>query len=213
MKIIFFAGILLLVLVFLVPQGANAITIDAIPESTDFGPNDNISIDLTIHGYSAGPVSWVAHRPNGSTFSGSLNYFKGDRVTHQILRNAFDNYFGDWSVYYNYDGVNQTASFKVEPIKLVVTSDKELYYEPDIMKINITTSYYIPVAAYAQPLHLNFYNSDGNLANNFKQIDIMPFQNITIYNFPIRNIVDKGNPTGEYTLKIQYYNIFAKIPF
>ncbi len=213
MKIIFCTAILLLALIFLIPQSANANTIDAVPESMDFGPNDNIAVDLTIHGYSAGPVLWVAHRPDGSTFSGSLGQFKGDKVTHQILRNAFDNYFGNWSINYTYNGVKQSASFKVEPIKLVAISDKELYYEPDIMKINITTSYYIPVAANTQFFHLNFYDSDGNLIKNYGQIDVMPSQNITIYDFPISNIVDRDNPPGEYKLKIQYFNVFSEVPF
>jgi sugar lactone lactonase YvrE len=213
MKIIFGIAILLLVLIFLIPQDVNAITIDAVPESMDFGPNDNLAVDLTIHGYSAGPILWVAHRPDGSTFSGSLDQFKGDKVTHQILRNAFDNYFGNWSINYTYNGVKQSASFKVEPVKLVAISDRELYYEPDIMKINITTSYFIPVAAHAQFFHLNFYDGDGNLIKNFRQIDLLPSQNNTIYNFPISNIVDRDNPPGEYKLKIQYYNVFAQVPF
>jgi sugar lactone lactonase YvrE len=205
--------LLLLALIFLIPLDANAITIDAIPEATTFGPNDNIGVDLTIHGYSMGPILWVAHRPDGSIISGSLDHFKGDKITHQIIRNAFDNYFGNWSIDYTYNGVKQTASFKVEPIKLIAIPDKELYYEPDVMKINITTSYYIPVAANAQFFHLNFYDSDGNLIKNFKQIDIMPFQYSTVYNFPISNIVDRGNPTGEYKFRIQYYNVKVEVPF
>ncbi len=213
MKIIFFAALLLLVLIFLIPQDANAISIDAIPEETTFGPNDNIRVDLTIHGYDIGPILWVAHRADGSTISGSLVQFKGGIVTHQIIRNAFDNYFGNWSIDYTYNGVKQTASFKVEPIKLIAIPDKELYYEPDIMKINITTSYYIPVAAKAQFFHLNFYDSDGNLIKNFNQIDIMPFQFSTVYNFPISYIVDRGNPPGEYKFRIQYYNVFVEVPF
>ena len=139
MKTIFCAALLLLVLIFLIPQVANAVTIDAIPEATTFGPNDNIRVDLNIHGYDQGPILWVAHRPDGSTISGSLEQFKGGKVTHQILRNAFDNYFGTWSIIYTYNGVKQTALFKVESIKLIVIPDKLLYYEPDIMKINVTT--------------------------------------------------------------------------
>jgi len=212
-KIIFFVALLLLVLIFLIPQDANAISIDAIPEETTFGPNDNIRVDLTIHGYDIGPILWVAHRPDGSTISGSLVQFKGGMVTHQIIRNAFDNYFGNWSIDYTYNGIKQTASFKVEPIKLIAITDKKLYYEPDIMKINITTSYYIPVAAKAQSFHLNFYGSDDNLIKNFNQIDIMPFQFSTVYNFPVSYIVDRGNPPGEYKFRIQYYNVFVEVPF
>jgi sugar lactone lactonase YvrE len=212
-KIIFCSGLLFLVLIFLIPHEAHAITIDAVPESIDFGPNDNIRVDLNIHGYDMGPILWVAHRPDNSTISGSLDQFKGGKVTHQIIRNAFDNYFGIWSIDYTYKGVKQTISFKVEPIKFIVKSDKELYYEPDIMKINITTSYYIPVAATAQVFHLNFYDSNGNLVKNANQIDVEPLQNSTIYNFPISNIVDRGNPPGEYKFRVQYYNLSVEVPF
>ena len=200
-------------LIFLIPQEAHAVTIYAVPESTDFGPNDNISVDLTIQGYSMGSILWTAHRPDGSTISGSLDQFKGGKVTHQILRNAYDNYFGNWSIDYTYNGVKQTVSFMVEPIKLSVIPDKELYYEPDIMRINITSSYYNPVATNAQFFHLNFYDSDGNLAKNFKQIDIRALQHSMIYYFPISEIVDNGNLPGEYKFKIQYYNISVEVPF
>ena len=213
MKIIFCAISLLLVLIFLMPQSVSAVTIDAIPEEAIFGPNDNISVDLTIHGYDTGPIYWVANRPDGSTISGSLDQFKGGKVTHQILRNAFDNYFGNWTINYSYNDVKQVASFEVEPIKLIVIPDKSLYYEPDIMKINITTSFYNPVALKAQIFHLNFYDSDGNLIKNFKQIDIPASQSNSIYNFPISDIVDNGNPPGEYKFKIQYYNVLAEVPF
>ena len=213
MKITLYTGLLFLTLIFLLPQDAHAITIDAVPESTNFGPNDNISVDLNIHGYDIGSVLWVAHRPDGSTISGSLDQLKGGMVTHQIFRNAFDNYFGNWSIDYTYHGIKQTVSFNVEPIKLVAIPDKELYYEPDIMKINITTSYYIPVAAKAQVFHLNFYDNDGNFVKSLKQIDIMPFQHSTVYNFPIAEIIDNDNPPGEYKFKIQYYNLSIEVPF
>ena len=213
MKTIFCAALLLLVLIFLIPQVANAVTIDAIPETTTFGPNDNIRVDLNIHGYDQGPILWVAHRPGGSTISGSLEQFKGGKVTHQIMRNAFDNYFGNWSINYTYNGVKQNVSFKVESIKLIVIPDKLLYYEPDIMKINVTTSFYNPVAVNAQFFHLNFYDSNGNLIKNFKQIDFMALYQSTVYNFPISEIVDRDNPPGKYKIKIQYYNVIVEVPF
>lgn len=212
-KIIFCIGLLFLALVFLIPQNAHAVTIDAIPESANFGPNDNISIDLNIHGYNMGSVFWIAHRPDGSTISGSIDQLKGGKVTHQILRNAYDNYFGNWSIDYTYNGVKQTVSFTVEPIKLFVIPDKELYYEPDIMKINITTSYYNPVSANAKFFYLNFYDSDGNLAKNFQQIEIKALQHSMIYYFPISEIIDNDNPPGEYKFKIQYYNLSIEVPF
>jgi len=212
-KIIICAGLLLLVLIFLIPQDAHAISINAVPESTDFGPNDNIVVNLNITGYDMGSVSWVAHRPDGSTISGSLDQFKGGKVIHQILRNAYDNYFGNWSIDYTYNGVKQTVLFMVEPIKFFVIPDKELYYEPDIMKINITTSYYTPIAVNAKFFYLNFYDSNGNLVKNSKQIEIKALQHSMTYYFPISEIIDNDNPPGEYKFKIQYYNISVEVPF
>src|SRR5579872_2404834 len=212
-KIILCVGLLLLVLIFLIPQDVHAITIDAVPKSTDFGPNDNISVVLNITKYDNGYVSWIAHRPDGSTISGFLDQLKAGKVTHQIVRNAYDNYFGKWSIDYTYSGVKKTVSFVVEPIKLIAIPDKKLYYEPDIVKINITTSFYTPIAQNANFFYLNFYDSDGNIVKNFKQIEITALQHSMIYYFPIREIVDYGNPTGEYKFKIQYYNLSVEVPF
>ncbi|MGI0087044.1 MAG: PEFG-CTERM sorting domain-containing protein [Nitrosotalea sp.] len=200
--------------IFITYQQADAITITATPQTPVFGPNDPIIVNLKIQGYNGGPIAWVAHRPDNSTISGNLAQVKGDgSAVHQIIRNAFDNYFGNWSIDYTYDGVNQTASFKVNPIVLTVFTDKDLYYEPDMMKINITTSYYIPIAAQAEFFHLNFYDQKGNILKDIPQIDIRASQHSTIYNFHMTELADYGHPPGLYKLRIQYYNTVVQVPF
>ncbi|NHI04144.1 hypothetical protein DYY67_1519 [Candidatus Nitrosotalea sp. TS] len=199
--------------IFITYQQANAIIITATPQTSTFGPNDDILVNLKIQGYNGGPISWIAHRPNNSTISGNLTQVKGDgSAVHEIVRNAFDNYFGNWSIYYTYDGVNQTASFKVNPIVLTVFTGKDLYYEPDMMNINITTSYYIPIAAQAEFFHLNFYDQKGNPVKDIPQIDIRAYQPSIVYNFHMTGLADY-DPPGLYKLGIQYYNTVVQVPF
>ena len=210
-KLIFLLG-LFIVITFLTYQDANAVTITAVPHESTFGPNDWIKVDLRIQGYGGGPITWIAHRPDNSTTSGKIYDISGGGVVHQIIRDAFDNYFGAWSIDYLYDDVKETTHFEVNPIVLTVLTDKELYYEPDIMKINITTSEYNPNAKFAESYHLNFYDKKGNPAKSVAQIDIRAFQPSIEYKFPISDL-SKYNPSGLYKLKIQYYNTVLEIPF
>ena len=213
MKKIILLLIFAISVIFITYQQANAITITATPQASAFGPNDDILVNLKIQGYNGGPISWVAHRPNNSTISGNLTQVKGDgSAVHQIVRNAFDNYFGSWSIYYTYDGVNQTTSFKVNPIVLTVFTGKDLYYEPDMMNINITTSYYVPIAAQAEFFHLNFYDQKGNVVKDIPQIDIRASQPSIVYNFHMTELADY-DPPGLYKLGIQYYNTVVQVPF
>ncbi|MDE1829992.1 MAG: hypothetical protein KGI25_06700 [Thaumarchaeota archaeon] len=200
-------------IIFISYQHAEAITITAIPKSSTFGPNDWIIVNLKIQGYNGGPISWTAHRPNNSTISGNLTQVKPDgTVTQQIVRDAFDNYFGNWSITYKYDGINQTATFKVNPIVLHIFTDKNLYYEPDVMHANITTSYYIPVAVQAEFFHLNFYDQKGKVVSDIPQVDIRAFQPSVIYNFHMIGLADY-HPPGLYKLRVQYYNTIVEVPF
>jgi hypothetical protein len=211
-KTVLFLGLFSLALIFLVPHNADAVTITAAPQKSNFGPNDWIRVDLSINGYLGGVVNWVAHRPDNSTFSGSLENLRDGKITHQIKRSAFDNDFGNWKVNYIYNGVNQTASFVVEPVIVSVVLDKGLYYDGDIMKINLTTSYYIPIATRAEYYHLNFYDKKGSLVNDIDRIDIGAFEPSITYGFPIDTLV-QDNPIGKYKIKVQYYNVFVEIPF
>ena len=211
MKIVLFVGIIV-ALIFLIPQYADAVTITATPRTAHFGPNGWLYIDLKIDGYVGGTVNWTAHHPDNSMFSGSLDQFVSGKKTHLINRNAFDNYFGNWTINYTYKNVTQPASFVVDPIILSVKPDKALYYDGDTMKINITTSYYLPDAAKAEDYHLNFYNNKGNLAKGIDPISFKAHQPIMIYNFLIDNLV-RDNPLGKYKVTVQYYNVFTETPF
>ncbi|MFZ1077063.1 MAG: hypothetical protein WAN47_06510 [Nitrosotalea sp.] len=207
-------------IIFITYQQASAITITttpinitATPRTPVFGPNDPIFVNLKIQGYNGGPVAWIAHRPNNSTISGNLTQIRGDgSAVHEIVRNAFDNYFGNWSIDYTYDGVNQTASFKVNPIVLTVFTGKDLYYEPDMMNINITTSYYVPAVQQAEFFYLNFYDQKGNIVKDIPQIEIRATQPSIIYNFHMTELADY-HPPGLYKLNIQYYNTVVQVPF
>ncbi len=213
MKKIIFLFIFAVSIIFISHQQAYAVTITATPQSPVFGPNDWIVVNLKIQGYNGGPVFWVAHRPDNSTISGNLTQVKATGIiTHQIVRNAFDNYFGNWSINYVYDGVNQTVNFKVNSLGLTVLTDKDLYYEPDMMQINITTAYYIPVANQAEFFYLTFYDQNGNVVKDIPEIDIRASQRSTVYNFHMTGLADY-DPPGLYKLRIQYYNTVIEVPF
>lgn len=203
---------IIVALIFLIPQYADAVTITATPRTAHFGPNDWLYIDLKIDGYVGGTMNWTAHRPDNSMSSGSLDQFASGKKTHLINRNAFDNYFGNWTIYYTYSNATQPASFVVDPIILSVKPDKALYYDGDTMKINITTSYYLPDAAKAEDYHLNFYNNKGNLAKGIDPVSFKAHQPIMIYDFLIDNLV-RDNPLGKYKVTVQYYNVFTEAPF
>jgi sugar lactone lactonase YvrE len=201
------------ILVFVTYQNASALTINAIPQKQEFGPNEWIKVDLEIQGYVNGDIKWVAHRPDNSIISGTvLQQVKAGKATHQIIRDAYDNEFGSWSIDYQYGGVNQTVHFNVASLNLVIFMDKTTYYEPDIMKINITSSYYNPNAKFAQSYFLNFYDKDGNHAIGTREIEVNAFGPSVIYHFPMSEL-SKYNPPGLYKLKIQYFNSDVNVPF
>ena len=202
----------IVILVFFTYQEANAITISASPQKPEFGPNDWIKINLKIDGYNGGPISWIAHRPDNSVTSGIINQISKENVVHQIIRDASDNQFGIWTIDYLYENINQTVQFKVNSLNLLVNIDKEIYYEPEIMKINITSDYYNLNARLTPPYYLNFYDVDGNLVNGIDTIEIKALQSSIVYSFPLLQFA-KYNSPGDYKLRIQYFNSFAEVPF
>jgi sugar lactone lactonase YvrE len=197
---------------FVTFQEANAVTITATPKSPSFGPNDWIIINLNIQGYNGGPITWVAHRPNNSIISGTIYQIHAGSASHVIIRDAYDNYFGTWSIDYMYNGVKQTVSFQVNPIILTVLTDKELYFETDTMKINITSSYYVPVAVHAALYYLNFYDKNGNPITYLPAIEIRALQPTISFSYPVSELT-KYNPPGLYKLRVQYFNKIVEVPF
>lgn len=213
MKKIIFVLVFVASIIFIMHQQADALIISAVPKSPAFGPNDWIYVNVKVQGYHGGSIAWIAHRPDNSTISGNLTQVKSDgTVVHEIIRNAWDNYFGNWTINYRYENVNQTVNFKVTPIVLSVFTDKDLYYEPDMMHVNITTSYYTPRSDQAEVFHLNFYDQKGNLVKDIPGIDIKALQHSIIYNFHMTELADY-DPPGLYKLKIQYYNMATEVPF
>ncbi|MGI0065951.1 MAG: hypothetical protein ACREA5_04525, partial [Nitrosotalea sp.] len=204
---------LLVALPFVVYQNASAITINAVPEKQEFGANEWIKVNVTIQGYNGGQVNWVAHKPDNSIISGTLDQqIKSGKAIHQIIRDANDNEFGPWSINYQYEGSNQTVHVNVKPLGLIIITDKSTYYEPDTMNINITSSYYTPYAKFAHSYFLDFYDQDGNSVIGITEIEIKADQPSVTYHFPMLQFA-KYNPPGLYKLKIQYFNSVKYIPF
>ncbi len=205
--------IVLATLVFVTCQNASATTISVIPEKQEFEANEWIKIDLTIQGYNGGQINWVAHRPDNSIISGSLDQqSQSGKIMHQIIRDAGDNEFGPWSINYKYANVNQTVHFNVKSLDLTILTDKITYYEPDTMNINITSSYYVPYAKFAHSYLLNFYDQDGNSVIGMPEINVIADRPSILYHFSMLKFA-KFNPPGLYKLKIQYFNSIKEVPF
>lgn len=201
------------ILGFITYQHASALSIDAVPQKNEFNSSDWIKVDLVIHGYNGGQIEWVAHRPDNSTISGTVDQqVRGEKTVHQIIRDAFDNEFGLWSIEYKYKETSQTVHFTVSPLNLTLFLDKTTYYEPDIMNINITSSYYNPYAKFAQSYFLRFNDEAGNPAIGTSEIEIKADKPKSSYHFPVFQL-SKYNPPGLYKLKIQYFNSFLEVPF
>lgn len=198
---------------FLTCQNASAITISAVPEKQEFGPNDWIKVDLTVQGYNGGPINWTIHRPDNSITSGALDQqVKADKIMHQIVRDAGDKEFGTWTIIYTYGGTSQTVHFDVQSLNLAVITDKINYYEPDTMNINITSSYYEPYSKFSHPYLLDFYDQDGNKAVGEAGIEVQADSPSVLYHFPMLKFA-KYNPPGLYKLKVQYFNSMVETPF
>lgn len=198
---------------FLTCQNASAVTISAVPEKQEFGPNDWIKIDLTVQGYNGGPINWVIHKPDNSVTSGALDQqVKADKIMHQIVRDAGDNEFGAWSINYTYGGASQTVHFDVKSLGLAIIIDKITYYEPDTMSINITSSYYEPYSKFAHSYLLDFYDQDGNKVAGETEIEVKADRPSLLYHYPMLKFA-KFNPPGLYKLKVQYFNSVVETPF
>ena len=210
MKIVLYLALFLLVV--FVAQNADAVTLTATPRFDHFGPNDWLYIDLKIGGYVGGKVNWVAHRPDNSTSSGTLENFPGGEKVHLIPRSAFDNYFGTWSIDYTYNDIKNTTRFVVNPIVLSVKPDKDTYYSGEVMKVDITTSHFIPDARKAQNFYLIFNDKKGNPVKDVEKIEIPAVSASHLFEFPI-NRITHTNPLGQYKIRLQYYNTVVEVPF
>lgn len=114
MKHTLYFCLLLLTIAFFFSQDVYAVTIDAVPQASNFGQNDTIKINLTIDGFIGGRVHWIAHGPDGLTFEGIIEEFLDNKKTHEISRDAFGKY-GTWTIDYLYGDAKETALFIVDP--------------------------------------------------------------------------------------------------
>jgi len=193
-------------------QQAFGIEIIASPLKDSFGPNDWIEIDIEIDGYYGGVVEWNATRPDGSMDSGELSSFKASKKLHAILRNAFDNQFGNWTITYNYNGINKTISAEVEPLTVEIHTDKDKYYSGETGTAFFKTNYYNPVAAAAEWYHIEILNDEGETPLHNVPVNVKAYQLMTIHTFTINDLV-KYNPPGTYYVVVKYYNSVFEYPF
>ena len=193
-------------------QQAFGIEIITNPLKDPFGPGDWIEIDLEIDGYYGGPVKWEATRPDGSLDSGELSSFKSSKKLHSILRDAFDNQFGTWTLTYNYNGINKTISAEVEPIIVEIHTDKESYHTGDTGTAFFKTNYYNPIASAAESYRIQILNDEGEKPLHADFTDVKAYQAMTVHTFSIDDLV-KYNPPGTYYVEVKYYNSVFDYPF
>ena len=208
MKILFF----LIFFSFIVPQIAYGAEISAIAEKELFGPNDWIKIFVDIDGYSGGAVNWNATQPDGTAISGSLASLKASKVTHIITRNAFDNQFGHWKIEYRYNDVKKLIDVEIEPIIVLVTTDKLSYESGDIATVRFHTNYYSINAAHAESLSVKILDDKGIHAKLVEDFKIKVYQPNIIGQFSMSNLL-KHNPSGNYHAVVTYYNVKVDVPF
>ena len=210
MKILLF----LIFFSFIIPPIAYGYEISAVPEKEIFGPNDWIRIYLHIDGYSSGPVNWNATQPDGSSISGSLTNisFTESKITHTIIRNAFDNQFGHWKIEYQYNNVKKLIDVQIEPITVSVTTDKLSYGPNDIATVQFSTDYFNPHSANSESLHLQILDDKGIPAKLVEDVNIKVSQPNIIHRFSLYDFL-KYNPPGNYRAVVNYYNLQADVPF
>ncbi len=177
-----------------------------------FGPNDWIEIDIEIDGYYGGVVEWNAIRPDGSMDSGELSSFKASKKLHTILRNAFDNQFGNWTITYNYNGINKTTFVEVEPLTVEIHTDKDKYFPGDTGTAFFKTNYYNPIASQAESYRIEILNDEGEKPILADFTDVKAYRAMTVHTFSINDLV-KYNPPGTYYVVVKYYNSVFEYPF
>jgi hypothetical protein len=202
MKIIVF----LIFFSFIVPTIAYGSEISAIPEKDLFGPNDWIKVFVDIDGYSGGSVYWNATQPDGTSISGSIPSLQASKATHTIIRNAFDNKFGHWTIEYQYNDVKKLIDVEIEQLIISIKTDKLSYGPSDIATVQFATNYYDPNSSKAEYIHLKILDDKGNIAKLTEEIKIKAIQPNIIQQFSMDNLL-KHNPSGNYYAVANYYNV------
>jgi len=201
----------ILLISFLVPQLAFGLEITATPENDPVGPNDRIRVYLEIEGYKGGPIDWIITKPDGTTDSGNLSSIKAKKVTHLISRSAFDNQFGKWDIEYKYHDISKIISVNVEPLELVLSTDKSEYSEGDYGTLTISTNYFVPTAAKAENFIITVLDMNGEAVSSLDRITFKAHQASSTLDFEINEFL-QNNPYGTYTILVRYFNVEASIP-
>lgn len=182
------------------------------PKMEVFGPNDWITVFVVVDGYAGGSVDWTATQPDGKIITGSLPSLQASKATHNIIRTAFDNQFGNWTIQYNYKDIQKTVGVSVEPLEMIVTTDKDIYSKFDNAIVKFSTNYYEPSASKAETLHIKILDDNGSPAKLVEEFKIKVSQASIVQNFSIDNLL-KHNPSGTYHIVTKYYSVVVDVPF
>ncbi|NIP62428.1 MAG: 6-bladed beta-propeller [Nitrosopumilaceae archaeon] len=201
-----------LFVISIVFENGFASTIYLSSEKDVFGPNEWIKVFVEIDKYSGGEVQWTATKPDGTETSGSFENLQASKKTHTISRNAFDNQFGEWKIQYSYKDSTNSISVKVEDLQLGVATDKSTYYFGDTIQIKISTNYYEPKAANAELYKIEILDKNNSLAQQIDDSYLKAYQPITFHEISASDLL-KYNPTGTYTVRVEYFSIEDKSSF
>ncbi|HET6518013.1 MAG TPA: hypothetical protein VFG25_07340, partial [Nitrosopumilaceae archaeon] len=127
-------------------------------------------------------------------------------------RDAFDRQFGNWTLTYNYNGINKTLSVDVEPLVVEIHTDRESYYPGDTGIAYFKTNYYNPISSQAESYRIQILDEDGNPPLHSDFVYVKAYRAMTAYEFSIDDLV-KYNPPGTYYVTVQYYDSVFEHPF
>ncbi len=212
MNFYFLFLIFLLAFGIIISQNAFAVEIVAEPEHEIVGPNDWLRIFVKINGYSGGKIDWSLIKPDGTSESGYFENIQASKVTHTIVRDAFDHQFGIWQIKYQYQNVIKTIDVDVIPLIFTAVQDKQIYTPGDIMTIRFSTDYFESNAAKSVPLSIRVLDQYGKPATLSKPILIKVSQPITTQKFFIDEFL-KYNTFGKYNAIVNYYGVEVDMPF
>ncbi len=182
------------------------------PKMEMFGPNDWITVFVVVDGYAGGPVEWTATQPDGKVITGSLPSLQASKATHNIIRTAFDNQFGNWTIQYNYKDIQKTVDVSVKPLDVIITTDKDTYNKFDTAIVKFSTNYYEANAAKAETLHVKILDDNGSPAKLIEEFKTKVSQESLVQQFSIDNLL-KHNPSGTYHIIANYYSVEVDVPF
>ena len=209
MKLLIFT---VLMTFLIIPQVAYGSEILAEPEKPLFGPNEWIKIFIEIDGYSGGSVEWSAMTPDGTSIDGFFPNLRASKITHTIIRNAFDGQFGTWKIQYDYNDTVKIIDVEVEPLVVSVTTDQFSYFPGSTATVQFSTNYYNPSAAKAETMTVEILDDDGFSALSIDEIKIKVYQPIIIQQFSIDELLSQ-NPFGLFHAVVTYYDIRVDVPF